>query len=214
MMKKLVAMLLMLVLCMGLAVTASADQTGTTGACTWSFDEATGTLTISGSGAMADYSSSNNPPWASFKDSIQTIVINEGVTTIGNRAFPEYPALTEVFISGSVKAIGNNAFYSCSNLKTVEYCLSPSPPSCSPSGIRTRSTSAKPRQEPQPRLASKFPVFSGAVRFRTALFLCRAKERLIPGMPCRFQIFILISRFIMPLLFFVYDFIHNICFTE
>lgn len=121
MMKKLVAMLLMLVLCMGLAVTASADQTGTTGACTWSFDEATGTLTISGSGAMADYSSSNNPPWASFKDSIQTIVINEGVTTIGNRAFPEYPALTEVFISGSVKAIGNNAFYSCSNLKTVEY---------------------------------------------------------------------------------------------
>ncbi|MBQ2991450.1 MAG: leucine-rich repeat domain-containing protein, partial [Clostridia bacterium] len=79
MMKKIFAMLLLLVLCVGLAVTASAaPDTGTTGKCTWSFDDSTGVLTISGSGAMADYSGSNDQPWASYKDSIQTIVINEG----------------------------------------------------------------------------------------------------------------------------------------
>ncbi|MBQ4075444.1 MAG: leucine-rich repeat protein [Clostridia bacterium] len=120
-MKKIFSLLLMLMLCMGLAVTASADQTGTTGACTWTFDEATGTLTISGSGAMANYSSSNNPPWASYKDSIQKIVINEGVTTIGTYAFCQYSSLTEVIIPRSVNAIGNNAFYNCANLTTVEY---------------------------------------------------------------------------------------------
>ena len=119
MMKKLFAMLLMLALCMGLvSVANAATYTGTTGDCTWLFDESTGVLTISGSGEMADYSSSgdNVPPWASYKDSIKKIVINEGVTTIGKSAFYNCSSLTDVIMPGSVSAVGSNAFYSCAGI--------------------------------------------------------------------------------------------------
>ena len=63
--KTLLAMLLMLVLCIGLAVTANAEEveypiTGTCGTnVTWSLDNA-GTLTISGTGAMKDYTGLEN----------------------------------------------------------------------------------------------------------------------------------------------------------
>lgn len=121
-MKKVFAVLLLFVLCMGLAATAgAATYTGATGVCTWIFDDSTGVLTISGSGAMANYSGSNNQPWASYKDNIKKVVINDGVTTIGHYAFSQYSSLTEVIIPRSVSAIGNNAFYSCTGLKNVEY---------------------------------------------------------------------------------------------
>ena len=69
-----------------------------------------GTLTVSGTGAMANYNSSTIP-WAGYGNSITGIVIEEGVTNIGNYAFYACSSMTSVTIGGSVTSIGNYAFY-------------------------------------------------------------------------------------------------------
>ena len=72
-----------------------------------------GVLTISGTGAMANYNSTNQP-WAAFKSGITTVVIGNGVTTIGNEAFADCMSLATVTVcSGSVTELGDNAFEGC-----------------------------------------------------------------------------------------------------
>lgn len=68
-----------------------------------------GTLTISGNGSMPDYSASGEQPWYAHNDKIIKIVIEDGVTRIGNCAFWESGAFS-VEIPDSVEAIGNSAF--------------------------------------------------------------------------------------------------------
>lgn len=84
---------------------------GTTGDCTWEYNPDRWYLTISGSGAMADYSYNNYAPWCNY--AIYNIDVADGVTHIGTDAFiglgnPEYQ-LT-VSIADSVTSIGDNAF--------------------------------------------------------------------------------------------------------
>ena len=122
----LLAIVMVVGLVPGFTPAASAATTGTTGEVNWSFDETTGTLTVSGTGAMADYTSGSQP-WYAYKDSITTVIVEKGVTTISTNAFSQFPVLKTVKIAGSVTAIGNNAFYSCSNLTTVEYYGSSAP---------------------------------------------------------------------------------------
>ena len=87
---------------------------------TWTFDSSTGTLTISGTGDMADYSSDVSVPWNSYRSSIQAVEIAEGVTSIGNYAFYQCSSLTSIEIPSSVMSIGNYAFYWCSSLTSIE----------------------------------------------------------------------------------------------
>ena len=86
-------------------------------AVTWTLD-ANGTLTISGTGAMDDYEYQDTP-WYSARDSIKTIDIKKGVTTIGDYAFGECSNLASVTIPDSVITIGNSAFLNCKNLAGV-----------------------------------------------------------------------------------------------
>lgn len=80
----------------------------------WSLDD-DGTLTISGKGDMEDYIGVK--PWVDYSAQIKTVVIEDGVTSIGNESFYHYQdALTSVTIPPSVKRIGDNAFYRCKNL--------------------------------------------------------------------------------------------------
>jgi hypothetical protein len=51
------------------------------------------TLTISGSGAMANYSF-NNVPWSSDRNNIKALSIQQGVTAIGHYAFSYYLNIT------------------------------------------------------------------------------------------------------------------------
>lgn len=78
-----------------------------------------GTLVITGSGEMMDYSSSlTKAPWYSYE--VKKVVISEGVENIGNYAFDQQSKLTEVSISNSVSKIGERAFRSCSELKQID----------------------------------------------------------------------------------------------
>lgn len=116
---------------------------------TWNFDSATGTLTISGTGAMADYDIF--PEWSISepkRNSITKIVIgfgitqigknafygcinveevvferdgngNSSVTTIGSAAFRTVNKLTSIVIPASVEEIGNDSFHFCTQLQNI-----------------------------------------------------------------------------------------------
>lgn len=76
------------------------------------------TLTIRGEGAMYDYSSST-VPWNAQKSKITSVVIENGVTSIGNNAFEDCSALKKLDIPQSVTEIGSKAFRGCSALTSL-----------------------------------------------------------------------------------------------
>ena len=81
---------------------------------------ADGTLNISGAGAMKDYDYDNNPsPASQKKDSVKKVVIEDGVTSIGNSAFDSCSNLTSITIPDSVSSIGNFVFYGCVSLTSI-----------------------------------------------------------------------------------------------
>jgi len=80
-----------------------------------------GTLTISGNGSMTNYTSSSNAPWYSSRSSIKTVIIEDGVTSIGAAAFYYYPNLKNVTIPKSVTSIESTSFYKCTSLNNVEF---------------------------------------------------------------------------------------------
>lgn len=85
---------------------------------TWTLD-AEGTLTISGEGAMYDYSS-GTAPWNGYRAQILSAVVEDGVTSIGHYAFHDCSSLTSIVIPGSVTSIGNSTFRGCSSLTTID----------------------------------------------------------------------------------------------
>ena len=92
---------------------------------TWTLTNA-GVLTISGTGDMPDFASSNAissdfAPWSDYTDLITRIAVTDGVTRIGSNAFSDCSNLTKVEISETVAAIGVNAFSGCGALETVVY---------------------------------------------------------------------------------------------
>ncbi len=82
---------------------------------TWNFQN--GVLTVSGSGAMDDYS--GDAPWEYFKDEITTVVFTGGVTYVGSEAFRDCDNLLAIDFGGSMHTIGERAFQSCEKLTVI-----------------------------------------------------------------------------------------------
>ncbi len=100
-------------------MSSAAETSGTCGTnLSWSYDSSAYTLTISGTGDMEDYSDDNRP-WESYERHIKTIVIEDGVTSIGKLAFYSFDILSSVKIPDSIVAIGESAFSSCTSLTSV-----------------------------------------------------------------------------------------------
>ena len=99
--------------------TVYADSSGSCGNnVTWTYSN--GTLTISGSGAMTDYPNGESAPWlAEYRYDINSVVIKDGVTSIGDQAFNFCNRMTSISIPSSVTRIGKNAFYYCSSLSEI-----------------------------------------------------------------------------------------------
>lgn len=82
-------------------------------------------LTISGAGAIPNYYKSGQP-WNAYMRTMESLAIEEGVTSIGNYAFYEadYLGVGEIGLPETLQAIGNYAFYSCGNIKEVTFLAS------------------------------------------------------------------------------------------
>ncbi|MBQ8767280.1 MAG: leucine-rich repeat domain-containing protein [Clostridia bacterium] len=134
--KKILSILLAAILIMTSGIIANAETySGTCGDnLVWELDEATGVLTVSGTGEMYDYDGGLKTPWYGLGSSVEKIVIGEGVTSVGNHAFKSCSG-SEVTISDTVETIGKYAFYGMTgleklslgaNVKTIEeyafYC--------------------------------------------------------------------------------------------
>lgn len=94
-------------------------QSGTCGDnTTWSIS-AEGVLTISGTGAIGDYTE-NDAPWQSLRADITAIVIEKGITRIGNYAFHDCWVATSAVLPEGLVEIGENAFRSCGALEEID----------------------------------------------------------------------------------------------
>lgn len=100
----------------------SANDGGTCGdGLTWTYSETTNTLTISGVGEMADYDDypPGTTPWFNYRENILSVIIEDGVSSLGNNAFLECSGLITVTIPNSVITIGRSSFLDCANLSCV-----------------------------------------------------------------------------------------------
>lgn len=90
---------------------------------TWTLDS-DGVLTISGTGAMKNYSNNhgdqNYAPWHDYTQKIKSVVIDDGATTIGEYAFLGCSVLADITIPDSVKRIEGGAFSYCNALESIE----------------------------------------------------------------------------------------------
>ena len=99
-MKKILS-LFIFVLCAALNANAQSNSLGN--GVNWAV--ADGVLTISGAGAIPDYSSTAKAPWYSLRGNITSIVIEDGVTSVGDYAFANLGEVVSVEIPASVVQI-------------------------------------------------------------------------------------------------------------
>ncbi|MBR5152857.1 MAG: leucine-rich repeat domain-containing protein [Clostridia bacterium] len=93
---------------------------------TWDFDGES-TLTISGKGEMTNYLvngespiyTSSPSPWSKYKNMIEYVIIEEGVTSIGWSAFSNHDKLKEITIPNGLIEIGPEAFAKCISIEKI-----------------------------------------------------------------------------------------------
>ena len=73
-------------------------------------------MTISGTGEMKNFADYPEVPWVNYRTKISKLVIEEGVKSIGDRAFYNLTLIKTISLPSTIKTIGTYAFYNCSNL--------------------------------------------------------------------------------------------------
>lgn len=114
---------------MNLSAKAVTEELPCGEATVWTFDDASGTLTISGNGPINDFYNGSYPGWYNYCGQIRAIVIEEGVTSIGNYSFAGYnqlfnnkyyTELTAISLPSTLTNIGERAFSGCINVTDIE----------------------------------------------------------------------------------------------
>ena len=83
------------------------------------------TLTISGTGNMYDYNE-NDMPWLLFRDTTDVVILERGITGIGNNAFNGFVKLGKIEFPSTLTSIGANAFAGCRKLYDIySYAVEP-----------------------------------------------------------------------------------------
>ena len=106
------------------ALVAQSGSIGTTGL-RWDFDGSTRTLTISSTAGivnMPDFNDSSiRPDWEAVitVSDIESVIIEDGVASIGNCTFYDHGNLNSIEISSSVTSIRRWAFYGCTSLTNI-----------------------------------------------------------------------------------------------
>ena len=98
--------------------TATMLASGVWGDLEWAFFS-NGLLSFSGTGSMNNVESGITPAWHSYKDQIIEITINDGISSIGDRAFIDFAKLQSISIPQSVTTVGAYALNGCISLETI-----------------------------------------------------------------------------------------------
>ena len=87
----------------------------------YEFDKKTGELCLSGKGNMPNYEWGHEkaPAWESFQDRILSIVVGNGITTIGSGVFQYCRNVVSVKLPNTIQKIYNGAFVGCKSLETI-----------------------------------------------------------------------------------------------
>lgn len=90
----------------------------------YSYDENTYTLTVYGSGNMADVEDEYSQPWRSFASKAKNIVVEQGITSLGKYAFSGFTKVENITLPNSLTTISQHAFAACSSLKVLSLSTS------------------------------------------------------------------------------------------
>lgn len=85
------------------------------------FDFSNGVLTVSGSGALDPFKNTESSPFYRFRDRVEEVRINDGITDIGELTFCGFPALSRIDIAGSVDTVAYRSVSECPRLRTVRF---------------------------------------------------------------------------------------------
>lgn len=91
----------------------------------WNYND--GALTISGSGEMPNYKTTNSyydgittdAPWGAYLNVIRTVIVSGSVSNIGDCCFSDCPSLSSVTLCSSIERIGTSAFARCVSLSRI-----------------------------------------------------------------------------------------------
>lgn len=128
--RKLLSILLTILMVCCIVPFAFADDSGGCGSgLTWTYNDTSKTLTITGNGAMNDYTKSGggvtplktDAPWFSHSTEITRIVFGNGITRIGKNAFRKLTALTKIELPSSLATIEDYAFSECTSLVSATF---------------------------------------------------------------------------------------------
>lgn len=87
----------------------------------FSYNEETAVLTLWGSGKMTDFTEQNIKarPWHVYCEETRTVIVEDGIESIGDFAFARFSELRNVQIPDSVTYIGNTAFGGNAKLREI-----------------------------------------------------------------------------------------------
>ena len=110
--------LLLIAVCLAGSMAHTARVMAEETAVTYTYEN--GTLTFRGTGAIEKQTDGEENPWRSYKDTATNLVVEVGITEIGDSAFSGFTKLQAISLPKGLKLLGDNCFEKCSSLTSVD----------------------------------------------------------------------------------------------